>query len=69
MYKTNTVETSVGVAMAQARKSVDVVLLGHDLVRFIETLRLAWRVRWTSWQNFAGYASVGAPLCTSRIKT
>ena len=52
------VEASVGVAMGSgtdvARESADVVLLGNDLVRFVETLRMARQVRRTIWQNFAG---------------
>ena len=52
------VEASVGVAMGSgtdvARESADVVLLGNDLVRFVETLRVARQVRRTIWQNFAG---------------
>ena len=58
------VEASVGVAMGSgtdvARESADVVLLGNDLVRFVETLRVARRVRRTIWQNFAGTLSVDA---------
>jgi heavy metal translocating P-type ATPase len=58
------VEASVGVAMGSgtdvARESADVVLLGNDLVRFVETLRLARRVRRTIWQNFAGTLAVDA---------
>jgi heavy metal translocating P-type ATPase len=58
------VEASVGVAMGSgtdvARESADVVLLGNDLVRFVETLRMARRVRRTIWQNFAGTLSVDA---------
>jgi hypothetical protein len=42
-------EASVGVAMGSgtdvARESADVVLLGNDLVRFAEMLRMARRVR------------------------
>jgi P-type E1-E2 ATPase len=56
------VEASVGVAMGSgtdvARESADVVLLGNDLVRFVETLRVARRVRSTIWQNFAGTLAV-----------
>jgi Cd2+/Zn2+-exporting ATPase/Cu+-exporting ATPase len=56
------VEASVGVAMGSgtdvARESADVVLLGNDLVRFVETVRMARRVRRTIWQNFAGTLSV-----------
>jgi Cd2+/Zn2+-exporting ATPase/Cu+-exporting ATPase len=58
------VEASVGVAMGSgtdvARESADVVLLGNDLVRFAETLRMARRVRRTIWQNFAGTLAVDA---------
>jgi hypothetical protein len=58
------VEASVGVAMGSgtdvARESADVVLLGNDLVRFVETLRVARRVRCTIWQNFAGTLAVDA---------
>jgi Cd2+/Zn2+-exporting ATPase/Cu+-exporting ATPase len=58
------VEASVGVAMGSgtdvARESADVVLLGNDLVRFVETLRMARRVRRTIWQNFAGTLVVDA---------
>ncbi len=58
------VEASVGVAMGSgtdvARESADVVLLGNDLVRFVETLRMARRVRSTIWQNFAGTLVVDA---------
>lgn len=58
------VEANVGVAMGSgtdvARESADVVLLGNDLVRFVETLRVAKRVRRTIWQNFAGTLSVDA---------
>jgi heavy metal translocating P-type ATPase len=58
------VEASVGVAMGSgtdvAQESADVVLLGNDLVRFVETLRVARRVRRTIWQNFAGTLGVDA---------
>src|ERR1700691_1563806 len=58
------VEAQVGVAMGSgtdvARESADVVLLGNDLVRFVETLRVARRVRRTIWQNFAGTLAVDA---------
>ena len=58
------VEASVGVAMGSgtdvARESADVVLLGNDLVRFVETMRVARRVRRTIWQNFAGTLAVDA---------
>jgi heavy metal translocating P-type ATPase len=58
------VEASVGVAMGSgtdvARESADVVLLGNDLVRFVETLQVARRVRRTIWQNFVGTLAVDA---------
>jgi Cd2+/Zn2+-exporting ATPase/Cu+-exporting ATPase len=58
------VEASVGVAMGSgtdvARESADVVLLGNDLVRFVETLRVAQRVRRIIWQNFVGTLAVDA---------
>ena len=58
------VEASVGVAMGSgtdvARESADVVLLGNDLARFVETLRVARRVRRTIWQNFVGTVAVDA---------
>ena len=37
-----------------ARESADVVLLGNDLVRFVEVLTIARRTRHIIWQNFAG---------------
>ena len=53
---------SVGVAMGSgtdvARESADVVLLGNDLVRFVEVLALARRTRRIIWQNFAGTIAV-----------
>jgi heavy metal translocating P-type ATPase len=58
------VEANVGVAMGSgtdvARESADVVLLGNDLVRFVDTLRMARRVRRTIFQNFAGTLAVDA---------
>ena len=49
---------SVGVGMGSgtdvARESADVVLLGNDLARFVETLAIARRTRGIIWQNFAG---------------
>jgi Cd2+/Zn2+-exporting ATPase/Cu+-exporting ATPase len=58
------VAASVGVAMGSgtnvARESADVVLLGNDLVRFAETVRIARQVRRVVWQNFAGTIAVDA---------
>jgi Cd2+/Zn2+-exporting ATPase/Cu+-exporting ATPase len=51
-------EAGVGVAVGSgtdvARESADVVLLGNDLGRFVETLRVARRCRRIIWFNFAG---------------
>jgi Cd2+/Zn2+-exporting ATPase/Cu+-exporting ATPase len=55
-------EASVGVAMGSgtdvARESADVVLLGNDLVRFVETLAIARRTRRIIWENFVGTIGV-----------
>jgi P-type Cu+ transporter len=57
-------EASVGVAMGSgtdvAQESADVVLLGNDLERFVETLKVARRTRSIIWQNFAGTIGVDA---------
>src|SRR2546427_10254060 len=57
-------EATVGVAMGSgtdvARESADVVLLGNDLTRFVETLVVARRTRRIIWQNFAGTLAVDA---------
>lgn len=51
-------EANVGVAMGSgtdvAQESADVVLLGNDLERFVETLKVAKKTRRIIWQNFAG---------------
>jgi heavy metal translocating P-type ATPase len=51
-------EAQVGVAMGSgtdvARESADVVLLGNDLVKFTETLKIARRTRRIIFQNFSG---------------
>lgn len=51
-------EADVGVAMGSgtdvAQESADIVLLGNDLARFVETLKVARRTRRIIWQNFAG---------------
>lgn len=51
-------QASVGVAMGSgtdvARESASVVLLGNDLLKFVETVRLARRTRRTILQNFVG---------------
>jgi heavy metal translocating P-type ATPase len=49
---------TVGVAMGSgtdvARESADIVLLGNDLMRFVETLRIARRTKAIVMQNFVG---------------
>ncbi|MFZ1104805.1 MAG: cation-translocating P-type ATPase [Hyphomicrobiaceae bacterium] len=51
-------EANVGIAMGSgtdvAQESADVVLLGNDLARLVETLAVARRTRGIIWQNFAG---------------
>ena len=51
-------EASVGVAMGSgtdvARESADVVLLGNDLFKFVETVQVARRCRRIIWFNFGG---------------
>jgi P-type E1-E2 ATPase len=53
---------SVGVAMGSgtdvARESADVVLLGNDLEKFVETVRIARRARRIILQNFVGTLAV-----------
>jgi Cd2+/Zn2+-exporting ATPase/Cu+-exporting ATPase len=55
-------EAQVGVAMGSgtdvARESADVVLLGNDLLTFVETLALARRTRRIILQNFTGTIAV-----------
>jgi heavy metal translocating P-type ATPase len=51
-------QANVGIAMGSgtdvARESADVVLLGNDLLKLVEALRIARRCRSIIWQNFAG---------------
>ena len=55
-------EANVGVAMGSgtdvARESADVVLLGNDLIRFVDTVAIARQTRRIIWQNFAGTIAV-----------
>lgn len=57
-------QASVGVAMGSgtdvARESADVVLLGNNLMRFVETVAIAQQTRRIIWQNFAGTIAVDA---------
>jgi heavy metal translocating P-type ATPase len=56
------VEANVGIAMGSgtdvARESADVILIGSDLARFVETLRVARRCRGIIMQNFVGTLAV-----------
>jgi Cd2+/Zn2+-exporting ATPase/Cu+-exporting ATPase len=56
------VEADVGIAMgsgtAVARESADVILIGNDLSRLVETLRIARRCHGIIMQNFAGTLAV-----------
>jgi P-type Cu+ transporter len=51
-------EANVGIAMGSgtdvAQESANVVLLGNDLARLVDTLAVAKRTRGIIWQNFAG---------------
>jgi integrase len=53
---------NVGVGMGSGtdvvREGADVVLLGNDLKRFVETLAVAHRTRGIIWQNFAGTLAI-----------
>jgi Cd2+/Zn2+-exporting ATPase/Cu+-exporting ATPase len=55
-------ESNVGVAMGSgtdvARESADVVLLGNDLLKFVETVQVARRCRRIIWFNFVGTLAV-----------
>jgi P-type Cu+ transporter len=55
-------QADVGIAMGSgtdvARESADVVLLGNDLLKLVEALRIARRCRAIIWQNFAGTLSI-----------
>jgi Cd2+/Zn2+-exporting ATPase/Cu+-exporting ATPase len=57
-------EADVGIAMGSgtdvAQESADLVLLGNDLKRLVETLVLARRTRSIIWQNFTGTLVVDA---------
>jgi len=58
------VQASVGVAMGSgtdvARESADIVLLGNDLSKFVETVRIARRAQRIIRFNFAGTLAVDA---------
>jgi heavy metal translocating P-type ATPase len=56
------VEANVGIAMGSgtdvARESADIILIGNDLSKFVETLRTARRCRGIIMQNFVGTLAV-----------
>jgi Cd2+/Zn2+-exporting ATPase/Cu+-exporting ATPase len=56
------VEADVGIAMGSgtdvARESADIILIGNDLSKFVEALRIARRCRGIIMQNFAGTLAV-----------
>ncbi|BBE72139.1 copper-exporting P-type ATPase A [Pleomorphomonas sp. SM30] len=56
------IRATVGVAMGSgtdvARESADVLLIGNDLARFVETIEVARRTRRVIMQNFAGTLTV-----------
>ena len=56
------VQASVGIAMGSgtdvARESADVILIGNDLNKLVETLRIARRCHRTIMQNFVGTLAV-----------
>jgi heavy metal translocating P-type ATPase len=58
------IAATVGVAMGSgtdvARESADIVLLGNDLGRFVETFKIARRTKAIVMQNFAGTLAVDA---------
>jgi Cu+-exporting ATPase len=58
------IEANVGIAMGSgtdvARESADVVLIGNDLEKFVETVRIARRCRAIIFQNFYGTLIVDA---------
>jgi len=55
-------QAQVGIAMGSgtdvARECADVVLLGNDLVRFVDTVSVARRTQRIIWQNFAGTIAI-----------
>jgi heavy metal translocating P-type ATPase len=54
----------IGIAMGSgtdvAKESADVVLIGNDLAKLVETLRIARSTRRIIWQNFAGTLAIDA---------
>ena len=70
------VAATVGVAMGSgtdvARDSADIVLIGNDLLKFVDTVRLARRTHAIILQNFAGTLAVdgvGIALAAAGVLT
>ena len=63
-------QASVGVAMGSgtdvARESANIVLIGNDLSKFVDTLRIARRCRRIIYQNFTGTLVVDASASSWR---
>jgi P-type E1-E2 ATPase len=55
---------NIGIAMGSgtdiAQDSADIVLIGNDLFKLVETLRIARKTRGIIWQNFAGTLAIDA---------
>lgn len=51
-------EADVGIAMGSgtdvARESADIVLIGNDLLKLVDTVEIARKTRGIIWQNFVG---------------
>jgi P-type E1-E2 ATPase len=67
---------AVGIAMGSgtdvARESADIVLIGNDLLKFVDVVQLARRTRGIILQNFAGTLlvdTVGIGLASAGILT
>ena len=56
------VQADVGIGMGSgtevAREAADVVLIGNDLLKLVETMKIATKCRRIIWQNFAGTLAV-----------
>jgi len=67
-------QASVGVAMGSgtdvARESANIVLIGNDLSKFVDTIRIARQCRGIIYQNFAGTLivdSIGIVLAAAGV--
>jgi Cd2+/Zn2+-exporting ATPase/Cu+-exporting ATPase len=63
-----TVGVAMGSGMDVARESADIVLIGNDLLKFVDTVRLAKRTRGIIVQNFVGTLLVdGAGIALAAV--